>query len=232
VSPLRPEEWTALVLSARVGITATLVALPFGILLGWLLARRTFRGRMLVEILLSMPLVLPPVVTGWFLLVALGRHGVIGSALEELGIRLAFTWKAAAVASGVLGFPLMVRTIQVAIAAVDPGLEAAARVLGAGPRRVFFRVTLPLARSGILAGAVLAFARSIGEFGATIVFAGNIPGETRTLPLAIYTLLQTPGGEAAAARLGVLSALLAAAALVVGEWVRRRGRPAGEGEGR
>lgn len=229
MNPLRPEEWTALALSARVGLVATAVSLPFGILLGWWLARRNFRGRTLVEVLLSLPLVLPPVVTGWFLLVVLGRQGFVGRVLEEFGIRLAFTWKAAAIASGVLGFPLMVRTIQVAVAAVDPGLEAAARVLGAGPRRVFFRVTLPLARSGILAGAVLAFARSVGEFGATIVFAGNIPGETRTLPLAIYTLLQTPGGEGAAARLGLLSALLAAAALVVGEWVRRRGISAGEG---
>ena len=177
-----------------------------------------------METVLSLPLVLPPVVTGWFLLVVLGGEGVGGGFLASLGIDVAFTWRAAAIASGVLGFPLMVRTIQVAIAAVDPGLEAAARTLGATRRDVFFGITLPLARAGVLSGAILAFARSVGEFGATITFAGNIPGETRTLPLAIWALLQTPGGEAAAARLGILSALLAAAALLLGEWIRRRVR--------
>jgi molybdate transport system permease protein len=222
------EGWQALALSARVGVTATMLGLPLGIALAWTLARRDFRGRTLVETALSLPLVLPPVVTGYFLLVVLGRNGWLGGILDDLGIPLAFTWRGAAVASGVLGFPLMVRTIQVAVAAVDPGLEKAARSLGAGPVRVFFTVTLPLARTGILAGAILAFARSVGEFGATITFAGNIPGETRTLPLAIYTLLQSPGGEAAAARLGVLSALLAAAALFLGEWIRRRGLKGGE----
>jgi molybdate transport system permease protein len=224
VTPLSPEEWEALLLSAKVGLTATVVALPFGIVLAWGLARREFPGRTLVETLLSMPLVLPPVVTGWFLLVVLGGQGVLGRFFADLGIEFAFTWRGAAVASGVLGFPLMVRTIQVAIAAIDPGLEGAARTLGAGRLRVFLTITLPLARAGVLSGAILAFARSVGEFGATITFAGNIPGETRTLPLAIYTLLQTPGGEAAAARLGILSALLAAAALFLGEWIRRRGR--------
>jgi molybdate transport system permease protein len=222
VTPLRPEEWEALLLSAKVGLAATVVALPFGILFAWLLARREFPGRTLVETTLSLPLVLPPVVTGYFLLVVLGGHGVLGRFFEDLGFGFAFTWRGAAVASGVLGFPLMVRTIQVAIAAVDPGLEGAARSLGAGPRRVFFTITLPLARAGVLSGAILAFARSVGEFGATITFVGNIPGETRTLPLAIYALLQTPGGEAAAARLGILSALLAATALFFGEWIRRR----------
>lgn len=224
---LRPEEWQALALSARVGLTATVVALPFGIALGWLLARRRFPGRALLETALALPLVLPPVVTGYFLLVVLGQNGPVGAWLARAGVTVAFTWKAAAVASGVLGFPLLVRTIQVAMQAVDPGLESAARTLGAGPARVFLRITLPLAQHGILAGAVLAFARSVGEFGATVIFAGNIPGETRTLPLAIYTLLQTPGGEPAAARLGLLSAGLAAAALLAGEWIRRRGSAEG-----
>ena len=221
------EAWRALALSARVGVAATLLGLPFGVALGWLLARREFPGRTLVETALSLPLVLPPVVTGYFLLVVLGNQGFLGKVFADLGLPLAFTWRGAAIASGVLAFPLMVRTIQVAVAAVDPGLERAARSLGASPARVFFSITLPLARSGILAGAILAFARSVGEFGATITFVGNIPGETRTLPLAIYTLLQTPGGEAAAARLGLLSALLAASALLLGEWVRRRGLPGG-----
>ena len=220
---MRPEEWEAVALSARVGLVATVVALPFGVALAWLLARRTFPGRTLVETLLSLPLVLPPVVTGYFLLVVLGSNGALGSRLASLGVSVAFTWKAAAIASGVLAFPLLVRTIQVAMAAIDPGLEAAARTLGARPLRVFFTVTLPLAMPGVLAGALLTFARSVGEFGATITFAGNVAGETRTLPLAIYGLLQTPGGEAAALRLCILSVLLGVGALLLGEWVRRRG---------
>lgn len=216
-------EWEALLLSARVGLVATVISLPGGIALGWLLARRRFPGRTAVEVLLSLPLVMPPVVTGYLLLLLLGTNGVLGEWLARIGLPVAFTWKGAAVASAVLGFPLMVRTIQVAVAAVDPGLEQSARTLGAGPWRVFRTITLPLARHGVFAGTILAFARSVGEFGATITFVGNIPGETRTLPLAIYTLLQTPDGEAAAARLVLLSAGLAAAALVAGEWVRRRG---------
>ena len=224
MTPISAAEWEALALSARVGVVATLVGLPFGVGAGWLLARRQFRGRTVLETMVSLPLVLPPVVTGWFLLVAFGSRGPIGAFLESIGLPVAFTWRGAALASGVLGFPLMVRAIQVAIEGIDPGLERAARTLGAGPWRVFFTVTLPLARPGILAGAILAFARSVGEFGATITFAGNVPGETRTLPLAIYTLLQSPGGEAAAARMCVLSALLAAAALIVGDRLRRRAR--------
>jgi molybdate transport system permease protein len=223
VSFFSSEGWEALALSARVGVAATVLSLPLGVALAWVLARRAFPGRALVETTLALPLVLPPVVTGYFLLVVLGRNGWLGGFLDGIGLPLAFTWRGAAVASGVLGFPLMVRTVQVALEGVDPGLEKAARSLGAGPLRVFFTITLPLSASGILAGAILAFARSIGEFGATITFCGNIPGETRTLPLAIYTLLQSPGGEVQAARLGLLSALLAAAALFLGEWVRRRG---------
>lgn len=216
-------ELQALALSARVGLVATLAALPFGLALAWALARRPFRGRAVVEALLTLPLVLPPVVTGWLLLLALGPKGPLGAPLGAFGIEIAFTWKAAAVASSFVAFPLLVRTIQVAIQGVDPGLEEAARTLGAGPVRTFFTVTLPLAAPGVLAGAVLAFARSLGEFGATVIFAGNLPGETRTLPLAIWTELQTPGGELAAARLVALSVALAVAALIAAELIRRRG---------
>ncbi|NNE44914.1 MAG: molybdate ABC transporter permease subunit [Gemmatimonadetes bacterium] len=221
---LNAGEWAALALSARVGVVATLVSLPVGIALGWWLARTRSRWRPAVETVLALPLVLPPVVTGYFLLVVLGPRGALGSWLAGMGLELAFTWRAAAVAAAVLGFPLMVRTIQVAVQAVDPALEQAARTLGATRMQAFRRVTLPLARGGITAGALLAFARSVGEFGATIIFAGNIPGETRTLPLAIYTGLQSPGGEATAMRLGLLSVLLAVAALGLGEWIRRRDR--------
>ena len=220
---LTPSEWEALALSARVGLTATLLSLPPGVALGVLLARKRFPGRALVETVLALPLVLPPVVTGYVLLVLFGRHGWPGSWLESMGWGVAFTWKGAAIASAVVGFPLLVRTIQVAVAAIDPGLEAAARTLGAGRWRTAFTVTLPLARGGIIAGALLAFARSVGEFGATITFVGNLPGETRTLPLEIYTQLQTPDGEAAAARLVALSIALSLAALLAGEFLRRRG---------
>jgi len=216
-------EWEALSLSARVGVTATLASLPPGIALGWALARRPFAGRAAVDTLLSLPLVLPPVVTGYVLLLLFGEHGPLGAMLARIGLPVAFTWKGAALASAVLGFPLLVRTVQVAVSGIDPRLEQAARTLGAGPWRVFFTVTLPLARHGLLAGAILAFARSVGEFGATITFAGNIAGETRTLPLAIFTQLQTPGGEGAALRLVLLSAGLATAALVAGDAFRRRG---------
>jgi molybdate transport system permease protein len=223
LSGITPAEWEALALSVRVGVVATLVSLPGGVALGWLLARRRFPGRTAAEVTLSLPLVLPPVVTGYVLLLLFGANGALGGWLARIGLPIAFTWKGAALASAVLGFPLLVRTIQVAVAAVDPGLERAARTLGATPLRVFFTVTLPLARRGVLAGAFLAFARCVGEFGATITFVGNIPGETRTLPLAIFTQLQMPGGEGAALRLVLLSAAIAAAALVAGEWIRRRG---------
>ena len=205
------------------GLLATAATLPFGVALGWLLARREFRGRTIVDTLVTLPLVLPPVVTGWALLSIFGSHGPFGGLLSRSGWEIAFTWRAAAIASAVLAFPLVVRTVQVAIAGVDPGLERAARTLGASPLRAFFTVTLPLARHGVIAGALLGFARSLGEFGATITFAGSLPGATRTLPLAIWAALQTPGADEAVVRLVVLSTLLAGGALVLGEWIRRRG---------
>ena len=222
---LSPEEFQALRLSVLVSLTAVAASLPLGIALGWLLARRAFRGKAAVETLLNLPLVLPPVVTGYLLLLTFGRHGWIGQFLDRwCGVRLVFDWKGAALAAAVVSFPLMVRAIRLTFAAVDPRLEQAARTLGAGPLDTFFSVTLPLARPGIIAGAVLAFARSMGEFGATLMIAGNIPGETRTVPLYIYTLLEAPGGADKAQRILLLSVLVAAAALVIGEILERRGR--------
>lgn len=223
MSFLSPAEVEALLLSVRVGLVSTLISLPFGVALAWWLARGRVPARTFVETILSLPLVLPPVVTGYVLLLLLGTQGPVGRFFAAAGIPVAFTWKGAAIASALLGFPLMVRAIQVAIAGIDPGLEGAARTLGAGPMRVFFTITLPLARHGVIAGTILAFARSVGEFGATITFVGSVPGETRTLPLAIFAQLQTPGGELSAMRLVILSVGLAACALFAGEWIRRRG---------
>lgn len=220
---LTPEEWSAVRLSLLVASTATLISLPFGIGLGYLLARRQFFGKSLVETFLSLPLVLPPVVTGYLLLVALGRRGWIGQYLHDwFGFSLIFTWKAAALASAVMAFPLMVRAIRVAFAEVDGRLEQAARTLGAGPVDTFFTVSLPLARRGVIAGTVLAFARSIGEFGATILVAGNIPEETQTIPVYIYTLINSPGGTEESIRLVIVAILIAAAALLVAEYLDRR----------
>ncbi len=222
---LTPEEWEILALSVRVGVVCVLVSLLPGVLLGWLLARCQFRGKVLLDGLLHLPLVLPPVVTGYILLVLFGRRGVFGAWLSAwFGIQLAFTWKAAVLASAVLGFPLMLRAIRLGIEGVDPRLERAARTLGAGSVRAFVTVTLRLASPGLLVGGLLAFARSLGEFGATIVFAANIAGETRTLPLAIYTFLNQPEGEAPAARLVVISAVVSLGALVLSEMVARRMR--------
>jgi molybdate transport system permease protein len=219
------EEWQAIRLSVQVSLAAVAVSLPFGVALGWLLARHDFRGKVLVETVLNLPLVLPPVVTGYLLLVAFGRNGSLGGLLDRwLGVRLVFDWKGAALASAVVAFPLMVRAIRLAFSAVDRRLEQAARTLGAGPLDAFFTVTLPLARPGIIAGAILAFARGMGEFGATLMIAGNIPGETRTIPLYIYTLLETPGGADRAQRVLAVSVLVAAAALAAGEFLERRGR--------
>jgi molybdate transport system permease protein len=221
---LTPDEWTAVRLSLLVAVTATVVSLPFGIALGHLLARRRFIGKSLVETVLSLPLVLPPVVTGYILLVAFGRRGWIGRYLEEwFGVSVVFTWKGAALASAVMAFPLMVRAIRLAFAEVDVRLEQAARTLGAGRLDTFFAVSLPLAKRGIIAGSVLAFARSIGEFGATVMIAGNIPDETRTIPLYIYNLLNSPGGAEQSGRLVVASILIAAAALVTAELLDRSG---------
>jgi len=196
---------------------------PVAIAAAWLLARRDFPGKSLLDAVLHLPLVLPPVVVGYLLLVTLGREGPIGSLVYDLtGLNIAFTWRAAALASAVIAFPLMVRAVRLSIEAVPQELEETAYTLGASPLRVFRTVTLPLALPGVLAGAVLAFARSLSEFGATITFAANIEGQTQTLPLALYTLSQTPGGELAAARLCLIAVGLAFATLLASEWLARR----------
>ncbi len=198
---------------------------PPAVLLGWLLARSAFPGKVLLDGICHLPLVLPPVVTGYLLLVLFGRRGVLGGFLEQgLGLQVAFTWKGAVLAAAVVGFPLMLRSVRLAIEEVDPRLERAARTLGAGRVRAFFSVTLRLASPGLLVGALLSFARSLGEFGATITFVSNIAGETRTLPLAIFTYLSQPDGEASVVRLAVFSVLLSLAALLASEGVARRMR--------
>ena len=222
---LTHEEWDVLALSARVAAACALVLAIPGVAFGWLLARSQFRGKVLVDALLHAPLVVPPVVTGYLLLVVLGRRGLLGQWLfEHFGVTFAFTWKAAVVASAVMSLPLMVRAVRLSVELVDRRLEDAAHTLGAGPLRIFATITLPLALPGVLTGLILSFARSLGEFGATMIFAGNIAGETRTLPLAIYSCLQIPDGERAAARLVVISLVVALAALVVSEAVSRRAR--------
>jgi molybdate transport system permease protein len=216
-------EIEALRLSLWVSGWAVAVSLPLGILAAWILARLRFPGKNLVDGLIHLPLVLPPVVTGYLLLVLLGRNGVIGAFLHKtLGIRLAFNWKGAVLAAAVMSFPLLVRAVRLSLENVDRGLEAAARTLGAGPLRVFFTVTLPLMVPGIITGLILAFARSLGEFGATITFVSNIRGQTQTLPLALYTLTQVPDGEMGAMRLCVLSVVIAMVALICSEVLARR----------
>jgi molybdate transport system permease protein len=223
VFEITPTEWTAVLLSLRVASVATLVATPLGIALAWLLARRNFWGKSLLDALVHLPLVLPPVVTGYLLLLALGRRGVLGEFLaDHLGIVFAFRWTGAALACGVMSFPLLVRPIRLSIEAVDQRLEQAAETLGASRWQVFFTVTLPLALPGVLAGMVLGFAKAIGEFGATITFVSNIPGETQTISSAIYSLIQTPDGDPAALRLVVVSIVIAVAALIGAEWFARR----------
>ena len=218
-------EWQAVQLTLLVATTAVLLSLPWAIALGWLLAKRQFPGKFLLETCVNLPLVLPPVVTGYLLLVLLGRQSPLGYWLEHfLGVRFIFDWKGAAIASAVVGFPLFVRPIRQAFAAVDGRLVQAARTLGASPRDAFFSITLPLARSGIFSGAVLAFARSMGEFGATLMIAGNIPGQTRTIPLFIYTQLDSPGGWEHAVPLVIAAVVIAAAALLLGEWLERGGQ--------
>ena len=215
--------WTALRLSLLVGVTATLLALPVAIWIAWLLARRDFWGKQALNALVHLPLVLPPVVTGYLLLIAFGRNGPAGRFLEEtFGLVLAFRWNGAALAAAVMGFPLMVRAIRLAIEAVDPKIEEAARTLGAPGWAVFGSITLPLILPGVLAGAVMGFAKAIGEFGATITFVANIPGETQTLPSAIYALLQVPGGEDAAIRLVIWACIIALGAVALSEWLARR----------
>ena len=220
---LSPAEWEVIGLSLKVSLVAMAATLPIAYALAWLLARRSFPGKLLLDALIHLPLVIPPVVTGWLLLLAFGRNGPVGAFLEQaFGVGLVFRWTGAALAAGVMALPLMVRAMRLSIEAVDRRLVEAARSLGAGRWRAFRTITLPLSLPGILAGMVLGFARSVGEFGATITFAANIPGETRTLPLAIYTLLQTPGGELAVTRLAIVSVLLSFAALVASEWLVRR----------
>ena len=219
---LNPDETTALLLSLRVATVATLASLPLGLLAAWLLARRRFPGHALLDGLVHLPLILPPVVTGYLLLLAFGRRGWFGAWLAEIGLVFSFRWTGAALACAVMGFPLMVRAMRLSIEAVDRRLEQAAATLGAPPPLVFLSVTLPLSLPGILAGAVLAFAKAMGEFGATITFVSNIPGETQTLPSAIYTLTQVPGGEAGALRLTLISVAVSMLALVASEALARR----------
>lgn len=219
---LGPAEWQAVVLSLRVSLWATLFSLPFGILVAYALARWSFPGKQIVNGLVHLPLILPPVVTGYLLLLAFGTRGPIGAILAEWGIVFAFRWSGAALAAAIMAFPLMVRAIRLSIEAVDPKLEQAAATLGASPAWVFVTVTLPMALPGIVAGTILAFAKAMGEFGATITFVSNIPGETRTIPSAIYAFLQVPGGEGAAMRLVIVAVGVAMTALVLSELFARR----------
>lgn len=213
----------ALLLSLRVSVVATLACLPVALWVAWVLARRSFWGKSLLSALVHIPLVLPPVVTGYLLLIAFGKNGPIGGVLEQVfGITFAFRWTGAALAAAVMGFPLMVRAMRLAIEAVDPRLEEAAATLGLPPWAVFARVTLPLALPGVLAGVVMGFAKAIGEFGATITFVANIPGETQTLPSAIYVLLQIPGQETAAASLVLWALAISVTAVLMSEWLARR----------
>jgi molybdate transport system permease protein len=219
---LSPDEWQAVALSLKVSFWATVVSLPIGVLTAYALARWSFWGKPLVNGLVHLPLILPPVVTGYLLLITFGRKGTLGQYLDQwFGIVFAFRWTGAALAAGVMAFPLMVRAMRLAIEAADPRLEQAAGTLGASRPWVFATVTLPLILPGIIAGAILAFAKAMGEFGATITFVSNIPGQTQTLPSAIYAYLQVPGGETQAARLVWVAIAIAMAALLLSEWVSR-----------
>jgi molybdate transport system permease protein len=220
---LSPDEWVAVRLSLKVSFWAMVASLPVGIAVAWLLARRDFWGKSLLNGVVHLPLVMPPVVTGYLLLLTFGRRGPAGAFLaEHFGIVFSFRWTGAALACAVMAFPLMVRAIRLSIEAIDRRLEAAAGTLGAGPLTVFATITLPLALPGVIAGMILAFAKAMGEFGATITFVSNIPGETQTLPSAIYTFTQVPGGELGALRLTLVSIALSLGALLVSEWLARR----------
>ena len=222
---LSPLEIEAVQLSLKVSLWAVAISLPFGIAVAWVLARCEFPGKPLFDALIHVPLVVPPVVIGYLLLILLGRNGAVGGFLyETFGVTVAFSWQGAAVAAAVMAFPLMVRAIRLSIEAIDTRLEQAARTLGAGPVDVFFSVTLPLAGSGIVVGVILAFARALGEFGATITFVSAIPGETTTLPVALYGLAQVPGQEGSAIRLVILSIVIAFAAMFISEVIARRVR--------
>ncbi|HEV2559430.1 MAG TPA: molybdate ABC transporter permease subunit [Microvirga sp.] len=225
---LSPEEWTAVRLSLWVAGIATLASLPLGIAAAYALARGRFPGRALLDGVIHLPLVLPPVVTGYLLLLAFGRRGPVGSALEACcGIVFSFRWTGAALAAAVMAFPLMVRAIRLSLEAVDRGLEQAAGTLGANPAWVFLTVTLPLALPGIMAGMILAFAKALGEFGATITFVSAIPGETQTLPAAIYAYTQVPGGDGGALRLSLVAVVIALLAVILSELLTRRVAGAG-----
>jgi molybdate transport system permease protein len=222
VFSLTAEEWTAVELSLRIALVATVVSLPFGIAVAWVLARKDFWGKALLDGVVHLPLVLPPVVTGYLLLITFGRKGLVGGFLADIGIVFSFRWTGAALACGVMAFPLLVRAIRLSFEAIDRRLEDAAATLGANGIWSFLTVTLPLALPGVIAGMVLAFAKALGEFGATITFVSNIPGETQTLSAAIYTFTQIPNGDAAAMRLVIIAIVIALAALVASEWFARR----------
>ena len=220
---LTPDEWIAIHLSLRIALVATVVALPFGLAVAWLLARKNFWGKTIVDGLVHLPLVLPPVVTGYLLLISFGRRGPIGAFLaDQLGIVFSFRWTGAALACGVMAFPLLVRAIRLSIEAIDLRLEDAAATLGARGFMRFLTITLPLAFPGLIAGMVLAFAKALGEFGATITFVSNIPGETQTISAAIYSFLQVPGADPAALRLAAVAVVISFAALILSEWLARR----------
>jgi molybdate transport system permease protein len=223
VFDLSPQDWTAVALSLRVAAISTVVALPFGIAIAMLLARGSFWGKSVLDAIVHLPLVLPPVVTGYLLLISLGRKAPLGAFLEDyFGIVFSFRWTGAALACGVMAFPLIVRAIRLSIEAIDRRLEDAAATLGANNGWTFATVTLPLALPGIIAGMMLAFARALGEFGATITFVSNIPSETQTISAAIYTLIQVPGGDADALKLVLISIVICFAALLASEWLARR----------
>ncbi|WP_162048124.1 molybdate ABC transporter permease subunit [Vibrio taketomensis] len=216
-------EYQALILSLKVSLYAIIWLIPIGVFLAWLLAKKQFVGKSLIDSLIHLPLVLPPVVIGYLLLVLMGRQGVIGNWLyQTFGISFAFNWKGAVLASIVVALPLMVRAVRLSFESVDSKLEQAARTLGASPLKVFFTITLPLTLPGIITGTMLAFARSLGEFGATISFVSNIPGETQTIPLAMYTFIETPGAEIEAMRLCIISIAIALGSLLISEWLSRQ----------
>lgn len=215
-------ETDAILLSLKVGAASVAASLPFALATAWILARTAFPGKALLDAIVHLPLVLPPVVVGYALLLAFGRNGPLGALLAPLGITFAFRWTGAALAAAMMGFPLVVRAIRLSMEAIDPRLESAGRTLGARPWRVFATLTLPLAWPGLVTGALLGFARALGEFGATITFVSNIPGETQTLPLAVYSAIQVPGGDAQALRLSLFSVLLSLAALAISERLARR----------
>jgi len=223
VFDLSPQDWTAVALSLRVAAVSTVIALPFGIAIAMLLARGSFWGKSLLDAVVHLPLVLPPVVTGYLLLISLGRRAPLGAFLaDHFGIVFSFRWTGAAVACGIMAFPLLVRAIRLSIEAIDRRFEDAAATLGANRGWTFITVTLPLALPGIIAGMMLAFARALGEFGATITFVSNIPGETQTISAAIYSLIQVPGGDADALKLVVISVVICVVALLASEWLAKR----------